>query len=260
MRSRILALALTLTAIAELPKLHAQAAAPTATQFMHLSTFGGATGTYTGLQGGRNLGITAGVDLGISQFYHFKPSVEVRGTYPIDGGGYVSEKSVLGGVKVERTLFSRYHPYVDFLYGRGALDYQRGGYPSLDGYYYYVQNPSNVLSPGAGVDFDLGHYFAVKADVQFQRWNTPVTASGHIYSTPLTLGIVYKFDFNGHHRRIKPVVERPAPRVPAQQPVQDQPPPPPPPTDQPAPPPAQNQPAPPAQQPAALPTPPQQVP
>ncbi|SNT21677.1 hypothetical protein SAMN05421770_105213 [Granulicella rosea] len=252
MRSTIFALAL---ALAAAPRLHAQAAVPTATQLMHLSAFGGVTGTYTGLQGGRNLGITAGVDLGVSSFFHYKPGIEVRGTFPVDSGGYVGEKSVLAGVTLEHTYFHIYRPYVDFLVGRGALDYQRGGYPSPDGYYYYVQNPSNVLSPGAGLNFDFSHSFAAKADVQFQRWNTPVTTSGHIYSKPLTLGIVYKFDFNGHHKHIKPYVEPRVPPPPPQQQVtptaleqapptvQDQAPPPPAATDQPQP----SQPAPPPQ-------------
>jgi len=41
-------------------------------------------------------------------------------------------------------------------------------------------------------------HFGAKADFQYQRFSTPVTASHHIHSEPLTFGVVYLFDFNRH--------------------------------------------------------------
>ena len=56
---------------------------PTAIQRMQLSAFGGATGDFTGLGGGKNVGITAGVDLAVAPVRNWlRPTVEVRGTYP----------------------------------------------------------------------------------------------------------------------------------------------------------------------------------
>jgi hypothetical protein len=166
---------------------------PTATQPLRLSAFLAGTGTYTNLAGGKNLDITAGADLTFMNFRQFSPAVEVRGSYPIDGGHISSQKSVLVGPKVEYPI-GRLHPYADFLVGRGQIDYLNGGF--VIGYLDYLSSNTFVYSPGVGLDYDLSHYFAVKADVQFQHWNTPVTPSGSIHPTALTLGLVYNFDFN----------------------------------------------------------------
>ena len=64
----------------------------------------------------------------------------------------------------------------------------------------YINSNTVVYSPGVGLDYDLTHNLAIKGDVQFQHWNTPVTASGTIHPTALTLGAVYTFDFNRGHR------------------------------------------------------------
>jgi opacity protein-like surface antigen len=192
-------LALTLI-FASLPAAFAQAV-PTATQKSAISVFGGATGTFTGLGSGKNLGITAGLDVRFPAFFGIDPSIEVRGTYPIHDGDIDSQENVVGGLKLEKILLHRIHPYIDVLFGRGQIDYQGDGYPSLNGQYFYLQTPSNVFSPGAGVDLDLTPHLALKADAQFQRYTTPVTVSGTLYAKPLTVGVVYRFDFNGHRRR-----------------------------------------------------------
>jgi len=70
---------------------------PTATQQLQLSAFGGGTGTFTDLEGGKNLGITAGVDLTYLPLRLARPSFEIRGTYPIDKGTISSQKSFLLG-------------------------------------------------------------------------------------------------------------------------------------------------------------------
>lgn len=98
-------------------------ASATATQQLALSAFGGGTGTYTNLLGGRNLGFTAGADLGFMTFHRYRPVLELRGTYPIHKGQIDAQKEFLGGIKIERDL-GRMHPYVNFLVGRGQIDYQ----------------------------------------------------------------------------------------------------------------------------------------
>ncbi len=170
---------------------------PTATQPLQLSAFGAATGTYTGLGGGRNLGITAGVDLGFKPFYRFYPTAEVRGTYPVNGGQVDAQENVLFGIKLAR-FYGRYHPYADFLFGRGKINYQNGGYPDPTGTLLYLDTVSNVFSYGGGLDLDLTDQIAFKVDAQFQQYAAPVTTSGHIYSKAISLGLVYRFDFNHH--------------------------------------------------------------
>jgi hypothetical protein len=203
----IFALAFFLALLA--PRASAQALY-TATQMYSLSAWGGATGTLLNLppqnsvtstssslfSGGKNVGISAGVDLRVWQFHAFLPSVEIRGTFPIQSGNVAAVENVLGGAKIEYPLGSRYHPYVDFFFGRGELKYQNGGYVSPDGRFLYLQSFSNVFSPGGGVDVDVNHHFAVKLDAQFWLTKVPVTTSGSLNSLAITAGVIYRFDFN----------------------------------------------------------------
>jgi opacity protein-like surface antigen len=172
-------------------------AAPAGTQKLQLSTFVAATGTFTGLEGGKNLGITAGADLTFLNFRQFRPSFEARGTYPINQGHISSQKNFLLGPKVEYPL-GKLHPYVDFLFGRGQIDYHAPGF--ILGNTLYISSNTFIYSPGVGVDYSLTHNLALKADAQFQHWNTPVVSSGTIHPTALTFGVVYKFDLNPRHR------------------------------------------------------------
>ncbi|MEO6923885.1 MAG: hypothetical protein ABI142_08670 [Bryocella sp.] len=163
---------------------------------IQLYAFGGATGTYTGLSGGRNLGVTAGVDIGLGQYFGVLPLLEVRGTYPVHSGTIVGEKNFLGGLRVEK-IYGRYHPYVDVLFGRGQLVYQGGGYPDPTLSTLWLRTNSNVFSPGVGVDIDVTRSFAFRADAQYQHYQTPVTVSGSLYSTAITAGVVYRFGYRG---------------------------------------------------------------
>jgi hypothetical protein len=190
---------LTQLALISLPLVHHAFAqsAPTATQQLQLSAFVGGTGTFTNLSGGKNLDITAGADLTVLSFRLFRPAFEIRGTYPIDEGTISSQKSFVLGPKIEYPL-GRLHPYADFLVGRGEINYLRGGYVFGDSR--YLSSNTLVLSPGVGLDYNLTHQLAVKADLQFQHWDTPAVASGSINPRAITLGATYTFDFNPRHR------------------------------------------------------------
>jgi opacity protein-like surface antigen len=171
--------------------------APAATQQLQLSAFVAGTGTFTNFEGGKNLDITAGADLTLLSFRLFRPAFEARGTYPIDSGHISSQKNFLLGPKVEYPI-GPFHPYVDFLIGRGEIDYHAPGF--IFGDLLFINSKTTVYSPGVGLDYNLTHNLAVKADAQFQQWNSPVTASGTIHPVALTLGVLYNFDFNPHHR------------------------------------------------------------
>jgi hypothetical protein len=169
--------------------------APDATRPSNLSVFGAATGTYTGLNGGKNLGATAGADLSVHIWNYFLPAIEVRATYPFYKGSTDSLRDVLGGIKLSRN-YARFRPYGDVLYGRAEIHYAGAGYPDPQRAYLYTKSPGNVLSLGGGTDFDLSQTFALKADAQWQRYSTPVSSSGHLNAVPLSLGVVYRFSFN----------------------------------------------------------------
>jgi len=185
------------TAISALSHAAFPQASPAGTQHLQLSAFGGLTGTFTNLEGGKNLGITAGADLTFLFFRQFQPSFEFRGTYPIDKGHISSQKNFLLGPKVEFPL-GKFHPYVNALFGRGEIDYHDPGFDFEN--IRYISTNTFVYSFGGGLDYSLTHNIALKADAQFQHWNTPVTASGTIHPTALTGGVVYHFDFNPRHR------------------------------------------------------------
>ena len=172
-------------------------ATPAGTQQLQLSTFVAATGTFTDFEGGKNLGITAGADLTFLAFRTFRPSFELRGSYPIDKGHISSQKNFLLGPKVEYPI-GRFHPYVDFFFGRGEINYHDPGF--VFGNTRYIRTNTFIYSPGIGLDYNLTHNVALKVDAQFQHWDTPAVASGVIHPTALTLGVVYNFDFNPHHR------------------------------------------------------------
>jgi Outer membrane protein beta-barrel domain len=176
----------------------ARAQNPTAIQRMQLSAFAGASGVFTGLAGGKNVSFTAGTDLALPPFHGLRPVAEIRGTYPIDDGTISSQRSIMGGLRVDYPIGHRIHPYGDFLFGRGQSNYGAGYF---FGNFEYVLTTNYVYSPGGGFDYDLGDHFGVKVDAQYQRWTSAPTASGTIWSTVVTAGLVYRFNFNHHDIR-----------------------------------------------------------
>lgn len=193
-----------LTALAtSLPATMKAQSLPTASRGIVPSAFAGIAGTYTRLNGGRNLGLTAGIDLGFRPFWGFLPSIEARGTYPIDNGQIVGEEHAEAGIRLQKRYRS-VRPYADFLVGRGELNYQNGGIAVPMQAFRYIQSTSNVYSPGLGVEVDIKPQFALLLDGQFQIWNVPfdpsgkTAGSGHIYSLPGTVGVVYRFNWLQH--------------------------------------------------------------
>lgn len=175
--------------------VHGQAV-PTASKSYTLSAFSAGNLTYTGLEGEKNSGITAGVDLSFHRRFGLYPSFEVRGTYPLAMESVGSVKNLLGGILLVKH-FGNIHPYADILVGRGEITYGNGGYPNPEGTYQYLQSASTVISPGIGADYPLTRSWALKGDFQFQRYSTPVTASGTLFTKPISIGVVYTLNF-GH--------------------------------------------------------------
>ncbi|MGI4829302.1 MAG: hypothetical protein ACRYFU_14070 [Janthinobacterium lividum] len=184
------------------PHLQAQSTA-TASRAVEPSVFLGISGDYTGLNGSRNLGVTAGADFGFHPFFGFLPAIEVRGSYPVNSGVVVGEESVQGGLRVQKR-FRVVRPYVDVLFGRGELKYQNGGYVVPAQNFSYLQSTSNVFSAGLGFEIDATEHFALLLDGQAQHWTVPFTpgsastANSSIYSKAGTIGVVYRFGWLDH--------------------------------------------------------------
>jgi hypothetical protein len=171
---------------------HAQAG-PTATQQLHIAVFAGGTSMVTGLIAGKSIGITTGADFTFLTSHILKPSLELRGTYPIENDHATGERSFLAGPRFEYT-FGRVNPYVDIFVGRGKIEYLNGGYAS--GNILYISSITTIYSPGLGLDYDLSRHLALKADFQYQCWRSPVVASGTIHPDSFIIGAVYRLDFN----------------------------------------------------------------
>ncbi len=193
----------TAAAVLFAPRALAAQSVATASRTFEPSAFVGITGTFTGLDGGRNAGITAGLDLGFHPFFGLLPAVEVRGTYPINSGSVVGQESVAAGLRVQKR-YRGFRPYVDILFGRGQLNYQNGGYIVQAQDFRYLQSTTNIFSPGLGFEADVTQHFAVLFDGQLQHWDIPFTpnststASSSILSSAGTIGVVYRFGWLQH--------------------------------------------------------------
>jgi hypothetical protein len=191
----VLPLAIAVAILSQFGTASAQQALPTASQALQLSAFAGLSGVDTGLSNGRNLSFTTGADLGLPAYLGVRPTIEIRGTYPMDSGTVDSQKDILGGLKIDFLIKSRLRPYADFLLGRGQIDYGRG---YQVGNVIYLLTTTNVFSPGAGFDYDVTPRFSLRVDWQIQHWGDAPTPSGSIYSKVVTAALIYRFDFNRH--------------------------------------------------------------
>ncbi len=171
--------------------------AATAVQPLGLSAFGMGTGTWTNILGGRNLGVTAGADLAFLTYRKLRPVIEVRGNYPLYDGQVNRQKSVTGGLRVERQI-GPFRPYANFLLGRGEIDFKNPGLQRGD--LLYIKTVTTVYSPGVGLEYDVLPQWAAKVDLQYEYWDTPAVASGAINPKALSVGVAYRFDFNHHYK------------------------------------------------------------
>ena len=172
-------------------------AGSTASRGLEIAGFGGVSGVLTGLNGGRELAFTGGLDVGFRPFYGLLPAVEVRGMYPLASGTVDREKNVLAGLRIQKR-HRGFRVYGDVLFGRGGLEYLNGGILDAAGDFRYLTSTTNVFSPGLGISQDVGYHLSVFADAQFQHYNTPVTAAGSLWSKPLTIGVTYRLPFLKH--------------------------------------------------------------
>jgi hypothetical protein len=194
--TRLIIQRVTVFAIAFLPSGLLAQSVPTTTQRLQLSTFLIATETSTGFQSAKNFDITSGGDLTLLTFRYINTGVELRGSYPVQSGSLIGQKSILAGPKLEYPK-SMFRPYADLLVGRGRISYLDGGY--IAGTVKYIRSDSAVLSAGIGCDLYLTHRLAMRVDIQYQSWDSPAAYSGRITPGLVSVGGTYNFDFNPRH-------------------------------------------------------------
>jgi hypothetical protein len=160
------------------------------------SIFGGFTMTQTGLNGGTNLSLTSGIDVGIRAYRSYEFSLEGRATVSMQSGTVVGENESLGGIRIQKYM-GRLNPYVDLLFGQGDLNYQSGGFRGPNRYIYY-RTDSQIVSLGGGTEFNLfGDVFAL-VDIQAQHWDSPAAPNGSMISMPIVTGFVYHLPGRRH--------------------------------------------------------------
>lgn len=172
-------------------------ATPTATRTFRFALFGSATATSTGFAGGRNVGITSGLDVDLPAIARFRPAFELRGSYPIDGGHVDAQRNFLGGLRVGYSLGERFRPYAFGLFGRGRIDFNSNGYQLANTPVFYTVSSSNVTSYGAGLDVALTGTISTRLDLQINHQKTPVSTTGSLNAEAVSIGLVWSPSFNG---------------------------------------------------------------
>ena len=194
----VLTLALLLAAISCAPILRSRRK-PIHAQSVRFSfrPSGRVRGVFTGLGGGKNFSVTAGGDLGLPPWRGIRPTIEVRGLYPTDHGLVDSQKSILGGLRVDFLLNHRLRPYGDFLFGRGQMNY--GLTATSTATTSTPSPPPTSTRPAPASTTTSPNTWPSRSTPSIQRWGSAPTSSGSIYST-------------GRHRRPRlPLQLRPPP-------------------------------------------------
>jgi hypothetical protein len=171
---------------------------PTASRPLDLSTFVGLSNTRIGIDGGRNLGVAAGLSLSFPRYIGLIPSLELRGTTPLSGSTVLSEKNYSVGLQVAKPLGRSFMPFANFLVGRNQFIYLGDGLRVPLTNVVYTKSASNLFSPGFGILVDVGHRFSVRIETQIQYLRTPVKTSGYLLSAPITIGFAYHFPSTLH--------------------------------------------------------------
>ena len=115
------------------------------------------------------------------------PSIEAR--VNLTNGTDVKERTYLAGLQAKARVFRRYHPYADFLVGTGTIHFNTRATG-------YIGDNSTIYNYGGGLDFDLIHHFALRADIQRQNW--ALGGSPTFHPVILLFGVNYTIPFRDY--------------------------------------------------------------
>ncbi len=178
-------------ALAAPPPPAAAQARRTADKSADVSVFGGFEYAHPDYRPGSNTGGAFGLDFTrYIQRLPIAPSLELRANF--NYGSIANERSYVFGLCV-MAPFGRLRPYGDFLVGPGTIHF-----PHSIG---YTGDNSVVYNYGGGVDLGLSPNFALKLDLQGQRWNTGTYAFQPVLGL---VGLTYTIPFRpyvGHRRQ-----------------------------------------------------------
>ena len=127
--------------------------------------------------------------LNYTRYFHIPvaPSLEAR--VNLTNGTDVKERTYLAGLQAKARVFRRYHPYADFLVGTGTIHFNTRATG-------YVGDNSTIYNYGGGIDIDLIHHFALRADIQRQNW--ALGGSPTFHPVILLFGVNYTIPFRDY--------------------------------------------------------------
>ena len=172
-------------------------AVPTASRGAQLSVFG--EGSIVGTDYAKST--DAGVVLGARMRFHLpryvSPSLEARGGWVT--GSDIRLETLLGGLRLESNR-STFHPYGNFLVGRGSIVFAHptiglNGQP-------YRSDDSIVFNYGGGLQYDLDQSWGIQAEYQRQDWNIGGYPHAIRFNpNAFNVGVVYRPGFRRHAPR-----------------------------------------------------------
>jgi hypothetical protein len=147
-----------------------------------------------------NNGLIFGADYTRFTRWWVNPAIEFRAK--IATGSTVDEKSFGGGLRVEKRVHDKFHPYADFMVSGGFINYNFKPPPTLINGQPYTSDSTIVYSYGGGLDYDLTRTFAFRGDFQAERWylDRNPAAAVHLTPTGWSLGVVYRVPFRPFSR------------------------------------------------------------
>jgi len=169
--------------------MHGQATA-TASQRLHLQGFAAVSYVRPDYGAARkNAGGMVGIDADLIHFGPVETDLDIRVT---GSGGRVSNQYTYGGGPRFILSHGPVRPYADVLLSYGTIVLANPVVPS------YTKDHTFVLSYGGGADILLNEAWAVKADIQSQRWVLDDRAPA-IHPLAISVGLRYQLRFHNRH-------------------------------------------------------------
>jgi hypothetical protein len=164
-------------------------ALPTASRAGALQVGGGYSSSTSSFGGGTIAGFTvfAGLDSATSlgtRWGGLGPEVNVHQVS--DGRTGLYQRSYEFGERYVRPV-GQERPYVRAMYGRGVLNFPRNTNNVSEANLAY-----NMVALGGGVELPVRPKFALRADVEYQRWLSGVLLPGGMSPVVTTVGVVYR--------------------------------------------------------------------
>ena len=167
---------------------HGQHSQETARQRIRLRAYGLFSYVDPDFQGDkRNLGATFGGDIDALRLLpHTDLGLDVR--YSFSSGNVLNQRFFGGGPRLSLDV-GRFKPYVDFILGEGEGTFNMSTEPT------YTHDKTGSPTYGGGFDYQLTRSWAIRADIQRERWRFTVKQP-YFYPVAASVGASYQFHFH----------------------------------------------------------------